>query len=269
MKTLISGGCSFVLGNELRDYEAAICQSGNENYFSPNTCAGLVAKHFNLEYTCTALGGSANNAISRHVIDGIHGKFEPLVVIMWSFLERHEFRFAYQVSKNNHWHSVNMWDSEATESTMREYFGKGALTENEERILQGHLKRIEEIRRIGIYDFAKQWYKNVGIDACHVSYLALKELVFMQNILQQMRIPYVFTFADTRLMDCLTNPSKWSEVTRMATLVDKTRCMLEPRVGFYDWAKYNKFPMGTTHPLEEAHIEFSKLLINFTESLYV
>ena len=30
--------------------------------------------------------------------------------------------------------------------------------------------------------------------------------------------------------------------------------------GFYQWAVENKYPMGTTHPLEEAHQDAAKLI---------
>ena len=34
---------------------------------------------------------------------------------------------------------------------------------------------------------------------------------------------------------------------------------MDPR-GFYQWAVENKYPIGTTHPLEQAHIDAHKLM---------
>jgi hypothetical protein len=33
----------------------------------------------------------------------------------------------------------------------------------------------------------------------------------------------------------------------------------DPR-GFYQWARENKYPVGTTHPLEAAHADAAKLM---------
>jgi len=30
--------------------------------------------------------------------------------------------------------------------------------------------------------------------------------------------------------------------------------------GFYQWAMENKYPIGTTHPLEQAHLDATKLM---------
>ena len=50
--------------------------------------------------------------------------------------------------------------------------------------------------------------------------------------------------------------------------IDKTNWLWFPiNLGFYEWAKENKFPIGTTHPLEEAHIEAEKIIYEYLRNI--
>lgn len=86
MNKVIAFGDSFTYGHELSD-----CPTNNYPTHSNLTYAALTAKHFSKDYQCRAVGTSANNAISRHVIESITSiDHDDLVLVMWSFPIRRE-----------------------------------------------------------------------------------------------------------------------------------------------------------------------------------
>ena len=99
----------------------------------------------------------------------------------------------------------------------------------------------------------------------------LKEFVFLQNYFKVNQIPYLMLTADNHFyqhenfirsrdeyLDNLYNQIDWNHwyVFPEGTAANET---IEPR-GFYQWAVENKYPIGTTHPLEQAHRAAADLL---------
>jgi hypothetical protein len=80
-------GDSFTFGHELSD-----CPTNKEINHSNLTYAALIATKLNREYCCYAVGASANNAMTRRLIENINNiDSEDLVLIMWTFPYRKEF----------------------------------------------------------------------------------------------------------------------------------------------------------------------------------
>jgi hypothetical protein len=90
----------------------------------------------------------------------------------------------------------------------------------------------------------------------------------MQNYLKVNNIPYLFTTADwqeenyTRCCDIflssLYESIDWTN-WYFFPAGDQIYETQKPR-GFYQWALENKYKIGTTHPLEEAHKDASILI---------
>lgn len=86
MNKVIAFGCSFTYGHELSD-----CPTHDYPTHSNLTYAALTAKHLSKDYQCCAVGASANNAISRHIIESVASiGCDDLVLVMWSFPIRRE-----------------------------------------------------------------------------------------------------------------------------------------------------------------------------------
>lgn len=89
-RKLFAFGDSFTFGHELSD-----CSGNFETIPSAKSYGALVSQQLDLEYKCLALGGYANNSISRCVIEELDNiDSDDIVLVMWTFPERHEFRFA-------------------------------------------------------------------------------------------------------------------------------------------------------------------------------
>jgi hypothetical protein len=99
----------------------------------------------------------------------------------------------------------------------------------------------------------------------------LKEILFLQLYLEHKNIPYLFTAADNHFYEC---PNYWRQrdknIDALYNQIDWNKWFFfnpgselnetkTPR-GFYQWAVENKYPIGTTHPLEEAHTAAAKLI---------
>lgn len=83
---LIAAGCSFVYGNELSDI-GEIADRPSQLSFP-----ALLAQQHNLEYVCVAVPGGGNDTAVRRVVETVTGK-EEIVVVNWTFADRHEFYF--------------------------------------------------------------------------------------------------------------------------------------------------------------------------------
>jgi len=83
----VAFGDSFTYGHELSD-----CPTNDYPTHSNLTYAALVAKQLGMDYQCHAVGASANNAISRKIIEQIDTiNQNDLVLVMWTFPIRKEF----------------------------------------------------------------------------------------------------------------------------------------------------------------------------------
>jgi hypothetical protein len=264
MTILVAGGDSFIWGSELSDQNEDI---GN---FSRLTYPALLARQYDFDYECSAWPSNANNAISRMTMSKCqqlksnNEKFS--VLITWTFSQRFEFRFNYDTMQRiSPWYSINQWTiADNTKSILQSFINNNKAVETHQT------RNIETARSTGIADFAKTFYKHVGNSEYYELYSTLKEIVFMQNYLENNNISYLFTTADwqeenynrssdTFLEDLYTqiNWNNWYFFPPGdRNQPDQTN---SPR-GFYQWAVENKYKIGTTHPLEEAHLDASILM---------
>ena len=257
---LVAGGDSFIYGAELADQITG---------HSLSTYPALLAKQFDMEYVCAAWSGNANNAISRMTMNACqqHKDKEMFVVITWTFVQRFEFRFNYNTKQAvSPWYSINSWTIEDDTNSIQSYF-----TNPDRNILDAQLKNIETAKKTGVADFAKVFYKHVGDSEYYELYSSLKEIVFMQNYLKINNIPYIFLTADNSFyqhdnyfrsrdeyVDDLYMQIDWDSWFFFPSGINSNETQ-GPR-GFYQWAIENKYKVGTTHPLEDAHIDAAKLI---------
>jgi hypothetical protein len=257
---LIAGGDSFVFGSELQD---------QINDPSLLTFPALLAKENNLEYHCVAWPANANNAISRMVIAECEKqKHEKIAVLVsWSFTQRYEFRFNFNTGqKITPWYSISPWSTIDDVSEIIKEYRSDNLT-----ILQKQKENMNRAKNSGISEFAKNFYKHVGDSEYYELYSSFKEFLFLQNYLENNKIPYIFTTANNSFylhdnyqrskdsyLETLYNLIDWQKwyFFKAGSSINESQF---PR-GFYQWAIENKYPMGTTHPLEEAHYSASILL---------
>jgi hypothetical protein len=259
---IIAGGDSFIYGAELKD------QIGGH---SMSTYPALLAKQYNMEYICAAWSGNANNSISRMMIntcEQLKSKQEKFVALVtWTFINRYEFRFNYNTrQKNSPWYSINAWSVlDDTDKIQSEFKSKNEI------ILNIQKEHIDTAKQTGISDFAKTFFKHVGDSEYYELYSSLKEMLFLQLYFKNNNIPYLFMPADNlyykhpnyyrqkdEFIDSIYNQIDWTQwfFFEPGSKHNETQ---EPR-GFYQWAVENKYPVGTTHPLEEAHFAAAELI---------
>ena len=81
----------------------------------------------------------------------------------------------------------------------------------------------------------------------------------LQQYLQLKNIPYIFSLVD----ECLLNNSKKYRDENMQTLIKQLSMdewiLFPGDRGFYTWARDEEYPIGATHPLEDAHKDAAKL----------
>lgn len=257
---LVAGGDSFIYGAELADQTTG---------HSLSTYPALLAKELEMDYVCAAWSGNANNAITRMTMNACrqHNVGEMFVIITWTFVQRFEFRFNYKTNQAiSPWYSINSWSIEDDAKNILSYF-----TNSNASVAQAQMKNIDNAKETGIADFAKTFYSHVGDSEYYELYTSLKEIVFMQNYLKINNIPYLFIPADTsfyqndnyfrsrdEFVDDLYNQIDWDNwfFFPPGQLKSETQ---GPR-GFYQWAVENKYKVGTTHPLEDAHADAAKLI---------
>jgi hypothetical protein len=261
---IVAGGDSFVYGAELKDCDDKI------NKHSVSTFPALLADSVHTEYVCTAENGNANNAIARQVMSACESYKNQNVfaIVMWTFTHRYEFRFNYHTyRRSSPWYSLNLWDIADDPSSIKKEF----VTSNE-AIFETHVNNKLILDNIGLTDFAKIYYKHIGNNEYYETYTSLKEILFLQQYLEINQIPYLFVSADVYLQNhesylrhqtdpsisAIYNQINWANwyTFPAGTGPDQTE---HPR-GFYQWAVENKYSVGTTHPLEQAHQAAANLI---------
>ena len=240
MGLLIAGGDSLIYGSELKD--------GNESP-SQSTWPALIAKEIGMNYYCAAYPGFANSSIRRTVIDACENNTDvELVIVQWTFSGRYEFYFNNDYAK---WSRISAWS--VTDDLEKEI--KKNFKANNPIVLDQHLKFFERQKELGISEFAKVFYQHVGSSFQWEQYNLLSEIVMLQQYLELRNIPYMFTAADEKMFRDISSLNDESVAT-LEKLLDKTYWTWFPKKqGFYNWAVSEKFPFGTTHPLEESHVE--------------
>jgi len=244
---IIAAGDSFVYGSELQ---------------SPaNTFTALLGAN-----ECVAWPGYGNDAIARTTIERCEQGGVTGVIVSWTFPGRYEFRFDYDTQqKKSPWYSINAWTTKTDiDSISDEFVTKDA------GVLMVQKQTIERARKTGIADFAEVFYRHVGGSEYWEIYSSLKEIVYLQNYLVLNSIPFMFTCADNSLFQNCTVNNRDSVIASLYHQLDLSRWFWFPEGkgsdqtetprGFYQWAVENKYAIGTTHPLEQAHIDASKMM---------
>jgi len=244
---IIAAGDSFVYGSELT---------------SPaNTFTALLGAD-----ECVAWPGYGNDAIARTTIERCEqGKVDG-VIVSWTFPGRYEFRFAYDTKQQNSpWYSINAWTiKQDAKEIEREFVTKNKV------ILDAQLDAIARAKATGVADFARTFYAHVGSTEYWEVYSSLKEIVYLQNYLKIKNISYMFTCADNSILYNHTVDQGDSVINSLVKQIDLTKWFWFPAGngpnetcgprGFYQWAMENKYPIGTTHPLELAHQDAAALM---------
>lgn len=259
---LVAGGDSFVFGSELSDQI--------DHSPSKKTFPAQLAKLIGIDYVTTAFPGNANSAISRMTLRKCqelrHQGKKFAVLIMWSFVSRYEFRFNYQTrQRNSPWYSISPWTIESDLKKISDnYFTPNSGIEYQQ------LENILTARNSGVADFASVFYKHVGDSEYYEMYSSFREFVFMQNYLKLNNIPYIFLSASDvfyRHDNYFRSKDPW--LTDLYEEIDWNQWFFFPATsvnltqehkGFFHWATENKYPMGTTHPLDVAHDDAVKLI---------
>ena len=253
---IIAGGDSFVFGSELQDC-SPICHS-------VKTFAALLAD--NEEYVCAAYPGASNDAIARNVVNSCEKHPGAGVLVSWTFPSRYEFRFNYDTKqRNSPWYTINSWTIKPEFTSIKKEF-----IEHNDDIFDQQVENIRRARETGVASFADTFYYHVGDSEYWEIYTTLKEIAYLQNYLKVKNIPYLFTCADNCIWYNTTIQNADDTITSLVNQIDQSHWFWFPEGGgkfetpqprgFYQWAVENKYPMGTTHPLEQAHEDAAELI---------
>jgi hypothetical protein len=251
-KKLIAGGCSFTFGHELSDDQDGKVPSKKSWAYRLTPTDD--------EYVCTAYPGSGNSGIARRVFDAIHNNNDiGSVIVMWSFLSRYDWAMPRHKSlENTRWTSISPWDTKAgNEEALR------SLAESETQQEQWRTRR-DTFAESGVKPFAEAIYKHAA-NQYHEIYLSWKSIIWLQNILEKKKIPYMFTLADNTLFYNEFKQHKDQDplMTALHNEIDfsKWYSFGERMMGFNQWAMLEGYPRGTTHPLDEAHRDAVNLML--------
>ena len=115
----------------------------------------------------------------------------------------------------------------------------------------------------GVVEFANSLYRYAA-NEYHEIYQSWKSIIWIQNILEKKRIPYLFTLADNSLFyhEFTLHTEQDSLMRALYQEIDITKWFSfgERMMGFNQWALLNDYPRGTTHPLDSAHQDAVQLM---------
>jgi hypothetical protein len=257
-KKFIAGGCSFTFGHELSDDQQGKVPSKRSWAY------GL--KPQDHEYTCTAYPGSGNSGIARRIFNAVaNNKNVECVVVMWSFLSRYDWAMPrHKNLEDTRWATISPWDVNINAEERH-----NALSGSE---VQQELwkKRQELILETGVKPFAESIYRH-SANQYHEIYLSWKSIIWLQNILEKKKIPFMFTLADNSLFyqEFTHHKDQDPFMTALHSEIDFTKWFFfgERMMGFNQWALMNDYPRGTTHPLDQAHADAVKLMLPTFEKI--
>ena len=320
-KLVISGGDSFTFGSELSDIEDSPKKRGEQEDPSKFSWANLVANKLNAKHNNTAQPGRSNSYITRHVMHEVQQalrKWKPeeiFVQVMWTYTGRHEILVNHLLHEydrggapgtprsgplyydrlDSPWFHVDPYVCE--DESKSDWFKTAVLSMDTEayKLVRSVMhSRFKENYSIGFVDYARAYYKVTGELTDH--YISLKEVLFLQEFLENRNVKYMFTYAHDEVMLNLTGLNVTNEYTSdVKTPMDIIYGMrkeikfdewfnfsLGPykkhNAGFWRWAseakhtgpaKNNKYKLGPmNHPLEEAHKDASELIYDHISNLW-
>jgi len=251
-RKLIAGGCSFTFGHELSD-------DVDGKTPSKMTWAYRLTPN-EKEYVCTAHPGSGNSGIARRVFEAVsHNKDIRGVVVMWSFLSRYDWAMSrHRDLEKTRWATISPWDTKMSDTERHQ-----ALAGSEVQQEQWKLRE-ERMIETGVRPFAEAIYKH-GANQYHETYLSWKSIIWLQNILEKKKIPFMFTLADNSLFynefDHHKDQDSFMEALHKEIDFTKWFSFGDRMMGFNQWALMEDYPRATTHPLDEAHRDAVKLML--------
>jgi hypothetical protein len=251
MSKFIAGGCSFTLGNELSD-------DVDGKTPSSNSWAKLLAG--DSEYICTAFGGLGNPAIARRVFNSVSQNSDVAgVVVMWSFPSRYDWAMPrHKMLEDTRWTTISPWDTSIADEERH-----NALAGSEAQ--QEQWKRRQDLMiETGVKPFAEAIYRHAA-NQYHETYLSWKSIIWLQNILEKKKIPFMFTLADNSLFYKEFEQHKDQDpfMNALHGEIDLTKWFSfgERMMGFNQWSMMEEYERGTTHPLDLAHADAVKLML--------
>ena len=245
-KKFIAGGCSFTFGHELSDERNGKRPSRKSwayKLFDSSDCD---------EYVCTAHPGSGNSGIARRVFNAVgNNKDIGLVAVMWSFNSRYDWAMPrHKHLENTRWATMSPWDT-TIHANDRHKGLKGSEVQQEQ-----WKKRQELLIDTGVKPFAEAIYK-YGANEYHETYLSWKSIIWLQNLLEKKKIPFMFTLADNSIFykDITHHKDQDPFMNALYKEIDFTKWFSfgERMMGFNQWASLNEYEYATTHPLDKAH----------------
>jgi hypothetical protein len=250
---LVAGGCSFTFGNELSDDDGI-----NPSKMS---WAALLSQQTGMDFVNSAKGGLGNSGIARRVFNAVsdNDNRKVAVTVMWTFPSRYDWAMPrHNILEDTRWATITPWDcTEKEAEVLKTLIGNDS-------VIQDFKKRRKEFSDAKVTAFADSLYKNAA-NRYHETYLSWKSIVWLQNILEKKKIPFMFTLADNTLFweefellyqndKLLKNLLKEIDFTKWFTFGDR-------HMGFNQWALLNDYPRASTHPLDQAHKDAIMLML--------
>lgn len=229
-KVLISGGDSFIYGLDLIDVPEGQWRPSNL------TWPALLAEHLGRTYSCTAVPGLSNSAVARRVMLDCHRHRDQdiMVAVSWTYLNRYEFRFAY-----------DPWLDQASKDTYGQWYSFNTQ-DLQNRPQSNHLRDVDP----STVKFIRDFYLHVGHDDIYEYYATLREIVQLQNYLQKAKIPYMFTLAHNFFFKDIND----ANISMLLDQIDWDHWyFFPPHQGFVQWAASENYPCRDEHPIETAH----------------
>jgi hypothetical protein len=261
-KRFIAGGCSFTVGHELSDYDKKKQPSKKTWAYGLFEELSEYLELVNPRYVNVARAGSGNSGIARRVFDALNDEKndEKIVMVMWSFLSRYDWAMPkHKFLEDTRWATITPWDANYGRA---EAFRTLANAEPEQ---EGWKARRKEMKQTNVSSFADAIYK-YGANQYHEIYLSWKSIIWLQNILEKKKIPFMFTLADNTLFydEMILHSEKNSFLKALYNEIDFTKWVSfgERMMGFNQWALIKDYERGITHPLDKAHQDAVQLLKN-------
>jgi hypothetical protein len=259
-RILLAGGCSFTFGHELSDDNGKIPSS--------KSWSALLAKETNAEYVCVAKAGIGNSGIARKLFSyiSLNPDKDIFVTAMWSFLSRYDWAMPrHNVLEGTRWATITPWDTSDNQAEVQKTLS------NSEPQLEEWKRRRENTKSTGVGPFADALYRHAA-NQYHEAYLSWKNIIWLQNILEKKKIPYMFTLADNSLFWDELKPLNASDslLNGLYNEIDFNKWVVfgERQMGFNQWSLLNEYPRGTTHPLDAAHADAAGLIKDKFLKLY-
>ena len=258
MSKLIAGGCSFTYGSELSDDDKG--KQPSRKSWAHNLFRELPGWNSNLEFVSTSKPGSGNSGIARRVFNSVANNKEVRgVVVMWSFNSRYDWAMPrHRELEDTRWTSISPWDTSMSSDERHQAL---AGSEGQQEVWK---QRADLMVETGVKPFAEAIYR-YGANEYHETYQSWKSIIWLQNILEKKKIPFMFTLADNSLFYKETKHHKDQDpfMKALHDEIDFTKWFFfgERCMGFNQWATINDYQKGTTHPLDKAHKDATILML--------